>query len=59
MKQAINKRLTALEQAEQASSPRFPAITPALMSAYGTEAAGKPAIDRRTFEKALDQVYSA
>ena len=64
MKQSTNKRLTALEQAQQSSGPRFPDSTPALLLVYGTdeecaqwEAAGRPAATRAEWEAALNLVY--
>jgi hypothetical protein len=64
MKQSIKKRLDALESAER-SGPRFPNMTPTLMLCYATpearaewEAAGRPEVDRATFDRALDEVYA-
>jgi hypothetical protein len=60
----LRKRLDALEQAER-SGPRFPNMTPPLMLCYATpearaewEAAGRPEVDRATWERAIDQVYA-
>jgi hypothetical protein len=61
----FKKRLDALEQAEQAQPERLGRLTADLLLIYATPAdqaawqtAGRPALDRATIEKALDQAYN-